>query len=370
PASSADAGQVFIGGYTYSTDFPGVANGAQSASGGGVDGFIARLAPDLRSLGGATYLGGSGADNVEALAFDGASTIYAAGKTTSSNFPCAAPDGPAPAGGGKCAQQHAGAQSNYGGGLSDGFVALFDTTLGTLTQSSYFGGNSFDSIAGVSVAPASSTFAGDVVVGGTTTSANLAGTAGAAQTVYAGSGDAFAAAIAPNLQGPQVTLNVAVNGPASVDTGNNFTMTVVVTNDSQSGSTAATNVSIADTISSPTSTATATYVSSQTTQGTCKNNSGFLTCELGNLVAGGGSATITITATAGNTAGDSTSNVTVFADQALSAGSTSKVAHDTNITKPSSSGGGAFGWPALLLLVVLALGGSIRRQRKFAQERV
>ncbi|MGH8127260.1 MAG: hypothetical protein ACRETC_02680 [Gammaproteobacteria bacterium] len=370
PAGNSEAGQVFVGGDTYSTDFPGVANGAQKTSDGNGDGFVARLTPDLHSLGGASYLGGSGTDNVQALVFDGTSALYAAGQTASTDFPCTAPGGPAPAGGGKCTQQHAGAQSNYGGGLSDGFVALLDTTLGSLVQATYQGGNNPDSITGIGMAPAASTFAGDVVVGGATYSANLAGTTGAAQPAYTGSGDAFAAAIAPNLQGPQITLNVAVNGPASVDAGNNFTMTVVVTNDSPSGSTAATNVSVADTISSPTSTATVTYVSSQTTQGTCTNDSGFLTCNLGNLTAGGGSATITITATAGGAAGDSTSNVTVTADQALSSGSTNSVSHDTNITKPSSSGGGAFGWPSLLLLTAFALGLAIRRQRELAQARV
>ncbi len=53
-------GEILVVGHTYSTELPGTADGAQPHSGGGVDGFVARFDPQLKTLLHATYLGGSG----------------------------------------------------------------------------------------------------------------------------------------------------------------------------------------------------------------------------------------------------------------------------------------------------------------------
>lgn len=368
PAGNSEAGQVFVGGYTYSTDFPGVAGGAQSASGGGVDGFIARLSSNLRTEGQASYLGGSGTENLQAMAFSG-NNLYVAGNTGSRDFPCTDSTGPAPAGGGICTQHHAGAQFNYGGGSSDGFVALLNSNLTSLAQSSYIGGRSSDGVAGVSLAPAASTLAADVIVGGTTSSDDLAATTGAAQPVLTGSGDAFAAAITPDLESPQVDLNLAVNAPDTVTQQANVTVRITATNASPTGNDA-TNV-VVDDIISTSSINDFTFVSASSTQGGCTESSGVVLCKLGTLAANGGSATMTIKLTAGKVAGDTTSEFKIHSDQALDPNSNSDVLHVTTIkAKPASGGGGAFGWPLLLVLATFALGASIRRSRKREQIRV
>jgi len=364
PASTTQAGQVYIGGETYSNDMPGMSNGAQSQLAGDADGFVARFSANLQTLNADSYLGGSGSDNVQAMAFSG-DNLYVAGSTGSGDFPCTDSSGPTPPGGGTCTQQHAGAQFLYGGGSSDGFVALFNSTLFSLAQASYVGGLSPDGVAGVGLAPAASTFAGDVFVGGTTNSSNLQATSGAAQSALTGSGDAFAAAISPDLEGPQVKLDLTVSGPATIYKLAKTTMTITATNASTNGNDA-TNVIVDDVINTSTSISGFGYDSSTTSQGKCNYTGGVLVCTLGILPANGGTATITVNLKAGNLTGDTTSEVTIHADQALDTSSNNDVQHVTTIkAKPVTNGSGAFGWLLLVLLAMFALGVTYaKRQRR------
>ena len=53
-------GNVYVAGYTYSTNFPGTSGGAQPAFGGGsADAFVSLLSADLKQLVQSTYLGGN-----------------------------------------------------------------------------------------------------------------------------------------------------------------------------------------------------------------------------------------------------------------------------------------------------------------------
>src|SRR6185369_3231136 len=62
---------VYVVGNTTSTNFPWVTAGSlQPTKGGGTDGFIAHFAGDLAAPGRATYLGGSGEDELHALAIN------------------------------------------------------------------------------------------------------------------------------------------------------------------------------------------------------------------------------------------------------------------------------------------------------------
>jgi hypothetical protein len=113
---------VYVAGPTTSTNFPGTTGGAQAASGGGNDGFVARLNTGLTTLRQATYLGGSDIDNAEALAIHPASgELYVAGATVSTNVPGTA----------------GGAQPAYGGGFSEGFVARLSPDLASANSSFY-----------------------------------------------------------------------------------------------------------------------------------------------------------------------------------------------------------------------------------------
>ena len=78
---------VYVAGVTGSIDFPGTAGGAQPAFGGGYnDAFVALLSPDLTTLIQSTYLGGGNFDSASALA-TGTEGVYVAGVTGSMDFP-------------------------------------------------------------------------------------------------------------------------------------------------------------------------------------------------------------------------------------------------------------------------------------------
>ncbi len=176
-AIAAD-GTVLVAGNTSSVNFPGTAAGAQPNTGGNGDGFVAALSADLRKLLAATYLGGSATDRAWAMTIGIDDRILVAGDTASANFPGTA----------------GGAQPVRASG-GDAFVASLDASLGTITQSTYLGGSNND------VAYAIARDAADnVFVAGTTGSTNFPGTAGGAQSVAAGGGDAFVARLSPSLR--------------------------------------------------------------------------------------------------------------------------------------------------------------------------
>ena len=81
------AGDVWIGGYTTSTNFP-LSGAWQSVAGGSFDGFISHLSPTATTLLTSSYLGGSGDDRVWGIALDpNTGTVFTAGSTLSVNFP-------------------------------------------------------------------------------------------------------------------------------------------------------------------------------------------------------------------------------------------------------------------------------------------
>ncbi|HEX6546862.1 MAG TPA: SBBP repeat-containing protein, partial [Bryobacteraceae bacterium] len=84
------SGNAYIAGLTTSTDFPvtsGVFQMASKISGSNTKGFVAKICPDGSQILFASYLGGTGSDQVNGLALDYAGNIFLAGITTSSDFP-------------------------------------------------------------------------------------------------------------------------------------------------------------------------------------------------------------------------------------------------------------------------------------------
>ena len=117
-AIAVTASDVYVAGYTSSTDFPGTSSGAQSVPGGGNnDAFVARLNLGLTALAQATYLGGAGDDIAVAIAAT-TSDVYVTGATSSTNF----------------TGTTGGAQSVHGGGNNDAFVARLNLGLTALAQ--------------------------------------------------------------------------------------------------------------------------------------------------------------------------------------------------------------------------------------------
>ncbi|MBL8309962.1 MAG: hypothetical protein JNL19_06040 [Burkholderiales bacterium] len=183
------SGEVYIAGFTDSSasNLTGAANGFDSTYNGGTgDAFVARLSADLTRLVAATYLGGSGHDIARALAaHPNTGDIYVTGYTASA--------------GSFAAGVSAGAQTTYGGGSGDAFVARLSANLSTLHATTYLGGNGTEVGYGIAVHPKS----GQVCAVGSTQqsgSNSFPVTAGALQGTYADGGqDAFVTCFSATL---------------------------------------------------------------------------------------------------------------------------------------------------------------------------
>ncbi len=168
------SGNVFVTGYTASSNFP-VAGAYQGANGGGFDAFVVKLAANGGSLTYSTYLGGNGTDAGYSIAIDAAGSAYVTGQTSSGNFPLANAY-----------------QSAYGGGTNDVFVTKLAANGDSLNYSTYLGGSGDDYGYGIAVRSSGVAF-----LTGPTNSSNFP-TVRAHQTTNGGSYDAFIARLVPD----------------------------------------------------------------------------------------------------------------------------------------------------------------------------
>jgi hypothetical protein len=203
------AGNAYVTGYTASTNFPTTGGAFQRTYGGGgnVDAFVAKLNPMGTALVYSTYLDGSDDDYGVGIAVDAAGNAYVTGITASANFPTTADA----------------LQTSYGGGPYDAFLTKLNPTGTALVYSTYLGGTGDDSGLGIAVDAA-----GNAYVTGTA-STNFPITAGALQTSYGGSYDAFVTKFAfatqttttfttsasPSTYGDTVTFTAAVTAQGS-----------------------------------------------------------------------------------------------------------------------------------------------------------
>jgi hypothetical protein len=173
------AGNAYVNGYTSSTDFPTV-NALQPTYGGNGDAFVTKINPEGSALVYSTYLGGSNYDQGDGIAVDSAGNAYVTGSTSSTDFPVTP-----------------GAfQMTYGGGYGgDAFVAKINPEGSALVYSTYLGGSGFsvwgDFGSGIAVDSV-----GNAYVTGQTYSTNFP-TKNPLQPNYGGNGDVFAAKINP-----------------------------------------------------------------------------------------------------------------------------------------------------------------------------
>lgn len=222
------AGAIYAGGYTDSADFPMAASILPRA--GGVDGVVFKLDGSTGRLLWANYVGGSGDDRIHALALGTDGGLFAAGATTSANFPVAGTASVSNRGGsdafllkfsadgsrlefstclGGTSADSAFALAQSGGGIwmggqtastnlpvpggqqtairgaTDGFLARYSAG-GALEFSTYLGGSGEELIRAIAVTPA-----GDPIVGGSTSSTDLALPPGAFQASLRGALDGF-----------------------------------------------------------------------------------------------------------------------------------------------------------------------------------
>ena len=163
------AGNAYLSGATYSTDFPTV-HPLQAHNAGGSDVFVAKIDPEGSALVYSTYLGGAGAENLAAIAVDGSGSAYVTGGTSSTDFP---------------GTSVSSIQSTIGaGGASHGWVAKLAPAGSALVFSTYLGGSGPDRGQGIALDPAR-----NVYVGGRTSSPDFIGTASSTIQKTYGGGD-------------------------------------------------------------------------------------------------------------------------------------------------------------------------------------
>jgi hypothetical protein len=131
------AGNIYLGGVTYSTDFPTV-NAFQSTLNGGQDAFVAKIDAASMTLDYSTYLGGDKYTASARLAVDSAGNAIVVGSTSSTNFPTL----------NAFQTTNAGTSGNFS---YDAFISRLDSS-GALTFSTYLGGsNDLDGLANVAL---------------------------------------------------------------------------------------------------------------------------------------------------------------------------------------------------------------------------
>ena len=177
------AGNAYVAGQTFSTDFPVTPGAIQTtnhaAANNNSNAFVTKLNPTGSALVYSTYLGGSGlsaqtvpgTDEANAMAVDAAGNAYVTGRTFSSDFPVTA--------GAFQTTNHAAASD-----FSNAFLAKLNPAGTALVYSTYLGGSGqLKFLAGGDVGNAIAVDAsGEAYVSGQTFSADFPVTPGAYQT--------------------------------------------------------------------------------------------------------------------------------------------------------------------------------------------
>jgi gliding motility-associated-like protein len=130
------AGNIYLAACTQSTDFP-VTPGVfePNAGGGGQDGVLLKLSPNLASVTFSSYLGGSNLEVATVLALSPAdNSIWVAGGTLSTDFP---------------GTRNAPVVQPANAGGIDGYIAQVSNDGSTLIKSSYYGSGLTDMIYGI-----------------------------------------------------------------------------------------------------------------------------------------------------------------------------------------------------------------------------
>lgn len=171
------AGRAIIGGGVWSTDFPTTPDALFPSHNGLRDGFIARLSADGTQLEYASFLGGSGQEEVTAVSqHPPTGDLFLGGWSFSSDFPTTPL-----------------AYDTTPNGLADGFALRLTTTGDTLLYSTYLGTAGDDRVTGVAITPA-----GEMTLVGYSDTPTFPTTPGAFDTTHNGTVDGFALQLTNN----------------------------------------------------------------------------------------------------------------------------------------------------------------------------
>jgi Beta-propeller repeat len=169
------SGNAYVGGYTFSPDFPtAAALKPTGAAGFFADAFVSKINGAGLTLVYSTYLGGSADDQAYGLAIDASGSVTIAGYTSSTDFPTVSA-----------------VRSSFQGGNTDGFVSTLNPAGSALVHSTYLGGSGDDLIYAVASG------GGRTHVTGYTTSPDFPLTHDPVQAAPGGGYDAFAASLVP-----------------------------------------------------------------------------------------------------------------------------------------------------------------------------
>jgi hypothetical protein len=164
-------GSVLLTGVTGSPDFPTTPGAFQRQLKGRTDGILVKLSADGKRFVFCTLFGGSGGDFFLMPTVDADGNILIVGQTESRDLPVT-PDA---------------LQKTYGGGQTDGALAVFSPDGTKLLYCTYLGGSGEDMIRGLALGPK-----GEVYLVGHTASPDFPATPGALQTkLGGGNGDVF-----------------------------------------------------------------------------------------------------------------------------------------------------------------------------------
>jgi hypothetical protein len=198
---AADNSQnIYVTGYTISTNFPTV-NGYDSSANGIIDAFVTKIQNGTRVY--STYLGGSNEDFGRGIAVDNGGRVYIIGFTVSTNFPTV------------------NAYDSTANGGYDAFVAMLNPGLSgsnSLIYSTFLGSSGEENGVGIAVAPETNGTYRIYVSGDTTSSAFPTVNANDA-SFNGGYNDAFVAKLNPFVSGSSSLLYSTFLGGSGIDDG-------------------------------------------------------------------------------------------------------------------------------------------------------
>ncbi|HKS21275.1 MAG TPA: IPT/TIG domain-containing protein [Thermoanaerobaculia bacterium] len=203
------SGNVWVGGTTDSSSWPGVnGSSAQSTYGGNQDAFLTQINAAGTAINYSTYLGGSDYEDLQGIAVDSSGNVYVTGTTASTSFPGVT--------GSSIQSTNAGSYDLY--------VTKLNSTATSITWSTFLGGSDYDLPQDIGVDSS-----GNVYVMGSTLSSDFPVT-NAIQPTYGGGIDAIAVRI--NAAGTAVDYATYLGGSGedqgyggAVDASGNFYIT-------------------------------------------------------------------------------------------------------------------------------------------------
>ncbi|MDO8413861.1 MAG: SBBP repeat-containing protein [Gallionellaceae bacterium] len=201
-------GNIYITGWTDSSDFPTTPGAYDPSFGLRTDVFVSKFNFNLTTLSASTYLGGIDLEEGHGIAVDGTGNVYVTGFTSSTDFPTTA-----------------GAyDTTLGNFATNAFVSKLNNGLTALSASTFLGGSTDDEGYGLALDSG-----GNVYVSGRTQSADFPTTTSAYDTSYNGSWDVFLSKLNNGLSSllastylggsvDDVTYNLVLDGNSNVYT--------------------------------------------------------------------------------------------------------------------------------------------------------